>query len=133
MDNYLKIPRKYAVRKVFKLEEQYIEEVQQMIGLFAILVCWHICRMYEWLYTVVGLEIGFIDHFQIITTSIYSVIGYYTLYNSLQHIRSLFSLLCLHQSLYGNDFERRKCRLLWVPKLFPCLSYQLLTATAHND
>lgn len=42
MDSYLKIARKYAVWKMFKNEEQYIEEVQQLIGFFVILVCWHI-------------------------------------------------------------------------------------------
>jgi hypothetical protein len=46
---------------------------------------------------------------------------------------SLFSLLCLHKSLRGNDFQRRTFPLLWVPELFPCPSYQLLTATAHKD
>jgi hypothetical protein len=35
--------------------------------------------------------------------------------------------------LPGNGFQRRMIPLLWVPELFPCLSYQLLTATAHND
>jgi hypothetical protein len=39
---------------------------------------------------------------------------------------SLLSLLRLHQ-FSGNDFL-----FLWVPDLYPCLSYQLLTAIAHN-
>jgi hypothetical protein len=55
------------------------------------------------------------------------------LYNSLQQALSLFSLLCLHQSLPGNGFQRWMFPLLWVPKLLPCLSCQLLTATAHKD
>jgi hypothetical protein len=35
-------------------------------------------------------------------------------------------------SLLGSGFERRTFSF-WVSKLFPCLSYQLLTTTAHND
>jgi hypothetical protein len=48
------------------------------------------------------------------------------------HLRIL-SLLCLHQSLSGSGYRQRTFLLLWVPALSPCLSYQLLTATAHND
>jgi hypothetical protein len=35
--------------------------------------------------------------------------------------------------LFGNGFQRRTFHFLWVPELSLCLSYQLLTATAHND
>jgi hypothetical protein len=42
------------------------------------------------------------------------------------------SLLCLHH-FSGNRFQRGMFHFLWVPELSPCLSYQLLTATAHND
>jgi hypothetical protein len=52
---------------------------------------------------------------------------------SLQHALSLFSLLCLHQSLLLNGFQRRKFPFLWVPELSPCLSYQFLTATAYKN
>jgi hypothetical protein len=38
----------------------------------------------------------------------------------------------LLQPLLGN-FRRRTFPFLWVPKISPYLSYQLLTATAHNE
>jgi hypothetical protein len=57
----------------------------------------------------------------------------HTLYNSLQHILSILSLLCLHQSLPDNGFQRHMFPVFWVLELSPCLSFQLLTATAHND
>jgi hypothetical protein len=47
-------------------------------------------------------------------------------------VLSPLSLLCLHQSLSSNGL-RRTFPLLWVPELSPCLSYQFLTAAAHND
>jgi hypothetical protein len=76
-----------------------------------------------------GLVIGFTEHFQIVTTSKCSAVtNTHTLYNSLQHTLSLFSLLCLHQSLFSNGFQWQNFPLLWVPELSPCLSYQLLTA-----
>jgi hypothetical protein len=53
--------------------------------------------------------------------------------SSLQHVLSLLSLLCLHRSFPCNGLQRRIFPLLWVPELSPCLSYQLLTATARND
>jgi hypothetical protein len=56
-----------------------------------------------------------------------------TFYSLLQHAQSLVSLLCRHQSLPGNGFQQRTFALLWVPELSPCLSYQLLTAAAHNN
>jgi hypothetical protein len=37
----------------------------------------------------------------------------------------------LHYPLPGNGFQRRTFPLLWVRELSPCLSYQLLSATAH--
>jgi hypothetical protein len=52
---------------------------------------------------------------------------------SLIHSLSLLSLLCLHQSLPGNGFQQQTFPLLCVPELSLCLSYQLLTATAHRD
>jgi hypothetical protein len=55
----------------------------------------------------------------------------HTLYSSLQHV--LLSLLCLHQSLPGNSFQRWTFPLLWVPELSLCLSYQHLTVRAHNN
>jgi hypothetical protein len=56
----------------------------------------------------------------------------HTLGKTLKHLLIVPSLLCL-QSLPGDGFQRRALPLLWVPELSPCLSYQLLTATAHND
>jgi hypothetical protein len=35
--------------------------------------------------------------------------------------------------LPGGGFQRRIFPFLWVPELFPCLSYQLLTTTTHKD
>jgi hypothetical protein len=55
-----------------------------------------------------------------------------TLYSSLHRHLSLLSLLCLHP-FSGNGFQRRTFPFLWVPELSKCLSYQLLTATAHNS
>jgi hypothetical protein len=49
---------------------------------------------------------------------------------SVQYAPSLLSLLCLQQSLTGNDLHWRTFPILRVPELYPCLSYQLLTATA---
>jgi hypothetical protein len=46
---------------------------------------------------------------------------------------SSLSLQCLHQLLPGNGFQRQTFPSLRVPKLSLCLSYQLLTATAHKD
>jgi hypothetical protein len=51
---------------------------------------------------------------------------------SLQQLFSLLILLCPHQ-FSGNGFQRQMYPSLWVPELSQCLSYQLLTATAHND
>jgi hypothetical protein len=55
-----------------------------------------------------------------------------TLCSSLQHALCLLSLLCLHQSS-GNAFQWQTFPFLWVLELSLCLSYQLLTATAHKD
>jgi hypothetical protein len=53
-----------------------------------------------------GLVIGLINHFntQLMTTLdiVPSLIS--TLYKSLQHMLSLFGLLCLHHSFPGNGF-----------------------------
>jgi hypothetical protein len=102
------------------------------------------CHVYEWLQTGFGLVIGFVEHSQIYTTSKYNTIANsHTLHftttwtKSTLHFTttrlSLLSLLCLHQSLPGSGFQQLMFSLLWVPKLSPCLSYQLLTATAHKD
>jgi hypothetical protein len=53
--------------------------------------------------------------------------------SSLQHVLSLLSLQCLHQSLPDNGFQPQTFPLLWVPELSPCLSYQPLTASAQNE
>jgi hypothetical protein len=47
------------------------------------------------------LVIGFIEHLEIVTTTLSLI---HTLYGSLQHARSLFILLCLHR-LPGNGFQ----------------------------
>jgi hypothetical protein len=56
-----------------------------------------------------------------------------TLCSSLQHALSLVSLLSPHQSFPGHGFQRRTFFFLRVREISLCLSYQLLTATAHND
>jgi hypothetical protein len=38
-----------------------------------------------------------------------------------------------YESLLSNVFQWLISPLLWVPEISPCLSYQLLTATAHKD
>jgi hypothetical protein len=77
------------------------------------------------------LVIRFIDHLQIVTTSNYSAVLIRTLCSSLQHVLRLLSLLCLHQSLSGNGFQRRTFPLLLVPELSPCLSYQQRLTTTE--
>jgi hypothetical protein len=37
------------------------------------------------------------------------------------------------QTVAWERLRRQTFPLLWVPELSPCISYQLLTATAHND
>jgi hypothetical protein len=49
------------------------------------------------------MVIGFIEHLQIVTTL--SLI--HALSSSIQHVLCLLILLCLHQSLSGNGFQRR--------------------------
>jgi hypothetical protein len=49
-----------------------------------------------------------------------------------QQILSLLSVQWLHQSLSACSCQWWTFPLLWVPELSPCLSFQLLTATAHN-
>jgi hypothetical protein len=51
--------------------------------------------------TIDGFPIGFIDNLHVVTIAL-SLIP--TLYNSLQHTLSLFSLLCFHHSFPGNGF-----------------------------
>jgi hypothetical protein len=67
--------------------------------------------MYEWLYTGFVLEIVFIEPLQIVTTSkAYAVTVLHVLQKSLSDTLGLLSLLCVHQSLSGNGFQR--CRSL---------------------
>jgi hypothetical protein len=73
-----------------------------------------------------------LDHVQVVITSV-ALSPIHTLYISVQHALSLLSLLHLHQLFPGSSFQRRTFPLLWVPKLSLCLSYQLLTETAHTD
>jgi hypothetical protein len=85
-----------------------------------------------WLRMVFGLVTGFIEHLQLVTTSNCSAIANsYSATHYSTHL-SFLSLLCLHQ-FSGNSFQQQMFHLLWVPQLSPCLSYQLLTATAHLE
>jgi hypothetical protein len=84
----------------------------------------------EWLQMGFGLVIGFTEHLWTITTSNYSTIANSHMHT--QHVLSLLSLLCLHQS-FGNSFQWRMFPFLWIPKLSECLSYQFLKASAHMD
>jgi hypothetical protein len=73
-----------------------------------------------------GLVIGFIEHLQIVTTLNYSVIANSHTVRFIRARISLLSLLCLHQSLPGDGFQ--KCRLL------PCSrSYRLATVPQLTD
>jgi hypothetical protein len=56
----------------------------------------------------------------------------HTLHISTAHTKSFQSAVS-SPVVAGNGFQRRTLPLLWVPELSPCLSYQLLTATARND
>jgi hypothetical protein len=88
--------------------------------------------VYECLQTGFGLIIRYIELLQNVSTSNCNAIA-----NShyLQFIaaRTNSSVFCLHQSLHSSGFKRRTFPLLWDPELSPRLSYQLLTATAHNS
>jgi hypothetical protein len=56
----------------------------------------------------VSKVIGFIEQLQNVTIQVtVALSSIHTLYNLLQHARSLFSLLCLYQSLPGNGLQRR--------------------------
>jgi hypothetical protein len=81
-------------------------------------------HVYELLQTGFAFVIWFTAHFntRLVTT----------LYSCLQHALSIFSLTFLHQSLLGNDFQQRTFPIL-SSRTTPCLSYQLLTATAHKN
>jgi hypothetical protein len=77
--------------------------------------------------------IEFIDNLQMLTTS-----NNNSLANSCTRLLTAaptksFRLLCFHQPLPGSDFQRRTFSLLLVSELSPCLSYQLLRATAHKE
>jgi hypothetical protein len=80
------------------------------------------CHVYEWLYTGFGLVIGFIEHLHKVTTMLSLI---HTLYNSLQHILRLLSVLSLRQ-LSGNGFQ--SCRS-------PSLRVHVLTGRrlSHNS
>jgi hypothetical protein len=72
---------------------------------------------------VFGLVIAFIEHLytQLVTIALLLI---HTLCNSLQHALSLLSLLCLHQSLSDNGFQRLG------PSTSPCsLHYWLATVS----
>jgi hypothetical protein len=91
------------------------------------------CHVYEWVWLGFGLVIGFIDHLQVVTTSNYnSLTGLHALKITVTAHTVFSSLHSLHHSFPGNGFQRRMLPLLWVPELYLCFSYQLLTGTAHN-
>jgi ABC-type uncharacterized transport system permease subunit len=62
-----------------------------------------------------GLVIGFIEYLQIVTTSNHSAIANTQLCNSLQHILSLLSLLCLHYLLPGDGSNNVLCFCAHIP------------------
>jgi hypothetical protein len=82
-----------------------------------------------------GLVIGYTEHLytQLVTTSKCNAIAnsHCAVHHS-THL-NLLSLLCLHQSVSGNGFQRRTFPFLWVTEMSPSLSYRLLTTTAHKD
>jgi hypothetical protein len=61
------------------------------------------------------------------------------IYCTLKHTTRDYSAIAnshtlqIHHTLSRNGFQRRTFPLLWVPELSPCLSYQLLIATAYKD
>jgi hypothetical protein len=68
--------------------------------------------------------IGFIEYLQIVTTTIApSLIHTHT--SSLQHLLSLLSLLCLHQSLPGD--RSKQCPLLACSRSYQLASHSQLT------
>jgi hypothetical protein len=90
------------------------------------------CHLYKWLQTGFGLVIRYIDHLQIVTTSNYSTI---TNSHTLEFAtactkpsQSAVSTLVVAWTSNGGCSPYSG-----VPRQSPCLSYQYLTATAHND
>jgi hypothetical protein len=92
--------------------------------------CFHV---YEWPQTEFGFLIGFIAQLQILSTSNCSPItnSHSTIHYSI-HL-SLLSLLSLHPSFPGNDFQWRTFPFLWVPELSPASATSFYTAAAHTD
>jgi hypothetical protein len=89
--------------------------------------------MYGWLKTGSGLVIEFFAHLQIVTTSNSSATtNSHTQQFTRARTKSSQSALS-SPVLSGSGFQRRTFPFLWVPELSPCLSYQRLTAKAHND
>jgi hypothetical protein len=52
---------------------------------------------------------------------------------TLLHTHRLVSTVTSSLPLFCSGFEQRTFPFLWLPEQSPCLSYQLLTATDHND
>jgi hypothetical protein len=53
-----------------------------------------------------GFVIGFIELLQIVNTNCSAIANSHT-HSSLEHVVRLLVILCLHQSLSGNGFQRR--------------------------
>jgi hypothetical protein len=87
------------------------------------------CHVYERLETRFGLVIGFIEHLQNVTTRNYSVIANshtlpFTTAPTKSSPSAVFSSVVAWQQLPTADFP-----LTLSSEIFPCLSYQRVTAT----
>lgn len=93
---------------------------------------WNIlyCHEYGWLWTGCGLVVEFIEHLQIVTPSKYRAIANsHPLQFIIAHTKSsqsVFTGRCLVATFSGRRSPYSGFRTI------PCLSYQLLTGTAHN-